>query len=257
MGRYIREVRLEQPIDVVSTVMDDYVYHEHFSRTDWKDEMAFYVEDSYKKERYMKWSYADGLFHLEAWLKNSLGGETDLDGVGGGASRKEFRASIDRLIETLQRASGETIAGGHIGSDPLHHDSGHADNHDVWKADTAWQQGGGSQSPDRGQSAAAPQNRPMGTQNTQASYGSGSSSGRSVYNSGRDPEASAAMIFVVLALIFGGWIPLFGIIFTVMAWRKKEYSSNPTVIKVLCIFAIVFMVLGFVANLVLGVFRYL
>lgn len=254
MGRYIREVRLKQPIDVVSMMMDDYVYHEHFTRTDWNDEMAFYVEDSHKRERYMKWSYLDGLFHMEAWLKNPLGGEMDLDGVVGSDSRKEFRASIDRLIETLQRTDGEAIAGGHIGSDPLHHDSGHVDNHDVWNADTAWQQGGGRQPADRGQSAAAPQNRPAGTQNVEVPrvYTSGGSSGRSVYKSGRDPESTQAMLYAVLALIFGGWIPILGIIFTVAAWRKQEYCSNPTTVKVLCILSVVVMVSSFVIQFLLG-----
>lgn len=274
MGRYIREVRLEQPIDVVSILMDDYVYHEHFSRTDWKDEMVFYVEDSYKKERYMKWSYGDGLFRIEAWLKNSLGGETDLDGVGGGPSRKEFRASIDGLIETLQRTPGESVAGGHIGSDPLHHDSGPVNNHDVWKADTDWQQGGGRQPLERGQSAAAPGSRPEGTRKAEASQGSiskgntslgnkpsgntfpGSTtsapSGRSVYRSGRDPEESRATIYAVLALLFGGWMPILGIVFIVMAWRKMDYSSNPATVKALCIIATVLIVLGIVMNFMWG-----
>lgn len=278
MGRYIREVRLEQPIDVVSILMDDYIYHEHFSRTDWKDEMVFYTEDSHGKERYMKWSYGNGLFRIEAWLKNSLGGETDLDGVGGGDSRKEFRASIDGLIETLQRKTGDSVAGGHIGSDPIHHDSGHAANHDVWKADTAWQQGGERQQPNGGQ-AAAPGNRPEGTRKAEASQGNtfpgnnslgnkpsgntfpgsttSASSGRSVYRSGRDPEGAQATIFAVLALMFGGWMPILGIVFTVIAWRKMDYSSNPTTVKVLCIIAIVMIVLGFMLSFINGFLGFL
>lgn len=263
MGRYIREVRLEQPIDVVSILMDDYIYHEHFSRTDWKDEMVFYTEDSHGKERYMKWSYGNGLFRIEAWLKNSLGGETDLDGVGGGDSRKEFRASIDGLIETLQRKTGDSVAGGHIGSDPIHHDSGHAANHDVWKADTAWQQGGERQQPNGGQ-AAAPGNRPEGTRKAEASQGNtfpgsttSASSGRSVYRSGRDPEGAQATIFAVLALMFGGWMPILGIVFTVIAWRKMDYSSNSTTVKVLCIIAIVMIVLGFMLSFINGFLGFL
>lgn len=259
MGRYIREVRLKQPIDAVSMIMDDYVYHEHFSRTDWNDEMAYYVEDSHKKERYMKWSYVDGLFHMEAWLKSPMGGEMDLDGVVGGDSRKEFRAGIDRLIETLQKTAGETIAGGHIGSDPLHHDSGPVDNHEVWTADTTWQQGGGHQPADRGQSAAAPQNRPVGTQNAELPRvnTSGSPSGRSVYKSGRDPEATQAMLCAVLALIFGGWMPIMGIIFAVVAWKKRDYCPNPTVVKVLCILSVVVAVLGFLIPFLFGYYGFL
>ena len=64
MGRYIKDIRLEQPIDVVSMVMDDFIYHNHFSRTDWNGEMVFFLKDRHNKERYLKWVYVDGQFHV-------------------------------------------------------------------------------------------------------------------------------------------------------------------------------------------------
>lgn len=42
MGRYVKDVQLDKPIDVVSMVMDDFVYHNQFSRTDWNGEMVYY-----------------------------------------------------------------------------------------------------------------------------------------------------------------------------------------------------------------------
>lgn len=275
MGRYIKDVQLEQPIDVVSMVMDDFIYHNHFSRTDWNGEMVFYLKDRHKKERYMKWVYVDGRFHVEAWLKNSFGGETDLDGVGGGASRREFRASIDGLIETLKKTAAGSLAGGHIGSDPLHHDSGHVDNHDVWKADTSWQQNAGQPTGQYSQQSAgqqAGQNRQQGSgqwsgQNRQ--QGSGQPTGQysrqsagqqtgsyrqqsagqyrqPTGNAGRPaqgPEANVSLIFAILALMFCWAMPIIGIVFIVLARRKLEYSSNPGLVKVLCILAVVGMVL--------------
>ncbi|MDE5588661.1 MAG: hypothetical protein K2J60_05920 [Acetatifactor sp.] len=271
MGRYIKDIRLEQPIDVVSMVMDDFIYHNHFTRTDWNGEMVFYLKDSHKKERYLKWVYVDGQFHVEAWLKNAMGGETDLDGVGGGASRKEFRASIDGLIETLKKTAAGSLAGGHIGSDPLHHDSGYVDNHDAWKQDTRWQQGsaGQTKSPGQqggqvsgaGQQGAQNRTQAAGQQSTGQSQGrvpqptgqwkSGQSQGgasRPVQNGGNrqgtvvDPEANRSTIFAVLAILFG-WSPILCIVFIIMARRKLDYSSNPKLVKVLCIIAVVEMIL--------------
>lgn len=139
MGRYIKDIELNQPIDVVSMVMDDYVYHERFGRTDWNGEMVYSMKDRHGRERYMKWHYTGGVFHVEAWLKGAFGGEMDLDGVGGGASRKEYHRSIEQLLKTLQLHHGGQLSGGHVGSDPLHHSEDHKKDHTQWKKDTNWQ----------------------------------------------------------------------------------------------------------------------
>lgn len=255
MGRYIRDVQLEQPIDVVSMVMEDFIYHNRFSRTDWNGEMVFYLKDSHKKERYMKWVYVDGQFHVEAWLKNSMGGETDLDGIGGGASRKEFRASIDGLIETLRKTAAGTLAGGHIGSDPLHHDSGYVNNHDVWKQDTRWQQGNAGQQGVQGGAGQQGRPAPQGGAGQQGVQGGAGRSGNAGNQSGRgtasDPQANHSVIFAVLALMFGWAMPIFGVIFIVLARKKLEYSSNPRLVNSLCVAAAVVMALGIMGNVAL------
>lgn len=230
MGRYIRDIRLEQPIDVVSMVMDDFIYHNRFLRTDWNGEMVFSLKDRHGKDRYMKWHYVDGQFHVEAWLKNSFGGEVDLKGAG--AARREFRTDIDRLIDTLRKTAASSLAGGHIGSDPLHHDGGHTDNHDRWKEDTRWQQGSAAQPTVAGNKA-----RPAQTAESARTTSS---------------EKNTAMIYAILALFLGGMLPILGIIFIVLAQKKAEYSSNPGAVKILCIFAVVTMVLGFIINLSIG-----
>lgn len=138
MGRYVKDLELNQPIDTVSMIMDDFFYHNHFYRTDWNGEMVFGLEDERHVKWYMKWHYAEGIFHVEAWLQNAFGGEMDLDGVGGGSSRKEYRKKVDALLDTLTRSGSfaGNLAGGHIGSDPLHHGEAEED-HAAWEADTA------------------------------------------------------------------------------------------------------------------------
>lgn len=269
MGRYSKDIQLEQPIDVVSMVMEDFIYHNRFSRTDWNGEMVYYLKDRHKRERYMKWVYVDGRFHVEAWLKNAMGGEMDLDGLGGGASRREFRAGIDGLIETLKKTAAGSLAGGHIGSDPLHHDSGHADNHTVWKEDTKWQQNSSAQPagdmrsddtrmlsgtyqtparPADRRSQNTPDVNPAGS-GTNAANTAGGNTARPF----RDPEANAALIFAILALMFGWSFPILGIIFLILARRKTDYSANPGAVKILCILAIVGIVLGFCFHFMIGI----
>lgn len=249
MGRYIRDIRLEQPIDVVSMVMDDFIYHNRFLRTDWNGEMVFSLKDRHGKDRYMKWYYVDGQFHVEAWLKNSFGGETDLK--GGGAARREFRTDIDRLIDTLKKTAAGSLAAGHVGSDPLHHDGRHTDNHDRWKEDTRWQQGSAAQPTVAGHKARPAQTASAGQKAARpaqaASVGQKAGSARTTPS-----ETSAAMIYAILALFLGGILPILGIIFIVLARKKAEYSSNPGAVKILCIIAIVMMVFGFIINLCIG-----
>lgn len=120
MARHIEDVTLNQPIDVVSMVMEDYVYHHHFSRSDWQGEPVYQATDSHGKDWYMNYHYANGVFHMEAWLKGPFGDEMDLSGIGGGKSRQEFRESIDNLLQKLRSHSGNAAAG-HIGQDPVQH----------------------------------------------------------------------------------------------------------------------------------------
>lgn len=248
MGRYIKDVQLDQPLDVVSLVMEDYVYHNRFSRTDWNGEMVFYRKDEHRRERYMKWTYAGGLFHVEAWLRNPLGGEMDLDGVGGGASRKEFRQSMDRLIETLKNQSPSGLAGGHVGADPLHHSPDYEAEHKAWQ-NQGESRGPGQQSPQsraQGQNQAWEQSR---NGNAQTGAFSGEGHSRKYGSSG-----TSAVICAMAGLIFAGVLPIVGIILGIVGMKKcDEAGANlPRAIKFLCIFVIgisgLWMVGGFLLS---------
>ncbi|MGN0401182.1 MAG: hypothetical protein ACI4HQ_02825 [Acetatifactor sp.] len=212
MGRFVKEVQLDKSLDIVSIVMEDYFYHNSFTRSYWNDEMVYCYKDSYGKERYMKWSYTCGLFHLEAWLKNSFGGEMDLNGVGGGASRKEYLESIERLLVTLQQGDTD-YANGHMNSDPIHHEDNPGDNHKTWKKDTSWQ------------------NPFFGEKNS-------------------DAEENNSYVIAFLAMGIGLFSPLIGIILSVIALNKGKGTENYRKIKMVAIMAILLaLIVAFIGNI--------
>ena len=233
MGRYIKDAQLDQPLDVVSLVMEDYIYHERFSRTDWNGEMVFYRKDGHGRERYMKWSYAGGLFHVEAWLKNPLGGEMDLDGVGGGASRREFRESMDRLLRTLKDQSSSNLAGGHVGADPLHHSSNYEAEH------RAWQDQNRNQSMNQGRG-------PNGSQGQSGQQPQRLNTNRS--------SLRTAVFFAIAGILFAGFIPLAGIIFGIWGLKKSGDCDESTAraVKGVCIVVIAISIIRWIISFVLG-----
>lgn len=118
MGRYIQDVGIDKPFDVVSLTMEDYLYHHHFIRTDWEGEPV-YCSKTGGRECYLDWTYSCGILHIEAWIKNVFGNETDLDGVG--KEKAAYKNSLTELIEGLRSHSGDPMETGYIGHDPLHH----------------------------------------------------------------------------------------------------------------------------------------
>lgn len=183
MARYISEVTLNKPIDVVSMVMEDYTYHEKYRRADWNGEMVFMKEEAYGGNRYLLWYYAAGVLHIEAWKKGALGGE-----AGPGPA---VISELNGLIYRIRKQDEGKIAGGHIGSDPLHHDSNHQSNHETLRQDTAWQ---------GNQSAARP--------TTQNAAGNG------------QEAMGSAFVLLVLAFCTMGPLPILSIIFAVAAKKK-------------------------------------
>ncbi len=119
MARYIVDRALNQPIDVISMGMEDYLYHNRFTRTDWNGEPVYCSRDDHGKEKYLVWSYASGILHLEAWVKGLFGGESGLNG-----SARAYGESLERLLERLQQHSGNMGSVGYIGQDPFLHEQG-------------------------------------------------------------------------------------------------------------------------------------
>lgn len=104
VARYTQDVVLNKPDDFVYFMMNDYLQKNGFSMSDWKGEPAYRAgDDFFEGYKYMKWSYANGVFHLEAWLKGTFGGEMGLDGFVGYMMKKPFKDNLTQLISLLQQ----------------------------------------------------------------------------------------------------------------------------------------------------------
>lgn len=99
MARYIREETLNQPLDVVSEIMENYIYRNRYFRTDWQGEPVYLSAEGREEERYFKWYYTNGVIHIEAWMKGKFGKEADLNG---GGKKQAYRENIEQLIRTLK-----------------------------------------------------------------------------------------------------------------------------------------------------------
>lgn len=105
MARYMQDIPLNQPMDVVSDIMENFIYRNRYFRTDWNGEPVYLSTDSAEGgHRYFKWSYVNGVVHIEAWMKGTFGGEDDLNG---GGKKKAYRDSLEQLIMKLQNPPGD------------------------------------------------------------------------------------------------------------------------------------------------------
>lgn len=238
MARYIEDKEINQPLDVVSMVMEDYIYHNRFTRTDWQGEPVYRCTDAEGKERYLKWSYTNGIFHIEAWMKGPFGDEMDLSGIGGGKSRKEYRESIEKLIQDLRNHSGNTTAGGYVGDPLVHHEdafSGHTQQPAYQQ--TVPQQPAYQQTAPGQASQSAPQQpvyqRPIFQNSTDIGRNSSALPGQ-------------GLVLGIIAIIFSFIFPIVGIFMAVIGLQKSRIVTTDAAMagkakaaKVCCIIAIV------------------
>ena len=104
MARFVQDLALNKPDDFVYFIMNDYLQKNGFVMSDWKGEPAYKAGDGVMEGyKYLKWSYGNGMFHLEAWLRGSFGGEMDLDGFVGCLMKKSYKANIMELLSVLQQ----------------------------------------------------------------------------------------------------------------------------------------------------------
>jgi len=120
MGTYKKEIKLGQPIDVVSMVMEDYLFHNRFRRSDWEGEMVFASGDGEPGTKYLKWNYVGGVLHLEAWVKGYGDRALGLSGFMYSGARSSFQASLSKLERDIKTHCTH-VAAGHVGADPLQH----------------------------------------------------------------------------------------------------------------------------------------
>lgn len=104
MARFVKDVVLNQPDDFVHFMMNDYLQKNGFSMSDWKGEPAYRAGDPMMEGyKFVKWNYINGVFHLEAWMKGTFGGEWNLEGFVGTLQKKPFKESLEQLCVALQQ----------------------------------------------------------------------------------------------------------------------------------------------------------
>lgn len=104
MARSVKDLVLNKPDDFVAFVVNDYLQKNKFEMSDWNGESAYRAGDGMVEGfKYLKWSYSGGVFHLEAWLKGTAGGEWDLDGMVGALMKKPYKKSLEQLLDVLQQ----------------------------------------------------------------------------------------------------------------------------------------------------------
>lgn len=102
MARYIQNIELNKPDDFVIFMMNDFIQKHGFTVSDWKGEPAYRAGDfMFEGYKYLKWSYVNGIFHLEAWIRGTFGGEWDLEGFVGCAQKGPYKALLNQLIAAL------------------------------------------------------------------------------------------------------------------------------------------------------------
>lgn len=104
MARYEKDLVLSKPAEFVEFIVNDYLQKNQFVVADWKGEAAYRTGDAVLEGyKYLKWSYQNGVFHLEAWLKGSFGKEMGLDGFWGFGIKKPYKESLEQLQNALQQ----------------------------------------------------------------------------------------------------------------------------------------------------------
>lgn len=259
MARYIEDAGVNQPIDVVSMLMEDYIYHHRFMRTDWNGEPVFCCRDAHGKEWYLVWSYASGILHLEAWIKGAFGNEANLSGGSG----KEYRKSLDELLKKLREHSGNTSNIGHIGEDPFIHKEAEAVKpvqpmpQQPKPVQPMPQQPAYQQFPPAQGMPYRPQGTSYGTTgapyNPQGSpYGpQGNPYGvpGNPFGQPEDSVVAAAMIMGIIGIVLSFVMPLFGLILGLIGKSRSRMSDTTAgkgrTANILCTIAIILSVMGF------------
>lgn len=107
MGRYIRDVQLNQPEDFVFFMMNDFLTKHGFAQQEFKGEMVYRSGGGMiEMPKFIKFFYQNGFFHLEAWTRmlwmpGVYGNENALNGFFGCLPKKLFKDDLEELIRLL------------------------------------------------------------------------------------------------------------------------------------------------------------
>lgn len=225
MARYVRDIVLNKPDDFVQFIMNDYLQKNQFAMSDWKGEPAYRAGDAMVEGfKYLKWSYNNGVFHLEAWLKGTAGGEWDLEGFVGTLQKKPYKDSLEQLFATLQQ--------------PLPNEQ---------------QMQGGPQNMNQQGMGPGPQG-PQGPQN-----GGPQPTAIPVQTVDNTGAATMALVFGILSVILALVLPFGGIILSVLGFTRARLGSGSSKAgmakagKILCIIGLVVAVVNWGLGILLVV----
>lgn len=198
MSRYINDILLNKPADFVAFMMNDYLQKNGFSIADYKGTPVYRAGDPMLEGyKYIIWGYNGSMLHVEAWLRGPFGGEMDMTGFVAALQKKPFKESLEQLFYLMNQ--------------PL-------------PAEQSYNQAGAAS---YNQPGAAPYSQPAGAPGAApyaqpGSYPAGAPIPvQTVDNSG---PAIWALVFGVLAVITGFFIPLLGILFGVLGVNRARLS---------------------------------
>lgn len=107
MARYVKDLVLNKPEKLVTFIMTDYLQKNQFVVAEWKGEPAYRAGALIEGNKYLKWSYENGILHLEAWMKSIFGQEMGLTGFWGVLQKKPYREGLEQLFHVLEQAVPE------------------------------------------------------------------------------------------------------------------------------------------------------
>lgn len=102
MARWTKDEVLNQPADFVQFLMEDFLNKNGFKKKIHKGEEVWQEGDGFlTMARFIRYEYAGGSFHLEAWIGKRR--ENPLKGFVAAMPKKMFRESLEELIRLLHQ----------------------------------------------------------------------------------------------------------------------------------------------------------
>ena len=102
MARYVNEIVLNKPDDFVHYIMNDYITKCGFKPKTKKGEQILQDGSGFlTAPRFLKYSYFNGVLHIEAWLNSGFGGEMNLEGTYVFAIKKAYKDELNEIINLL------------------------------------------------------------------------------------------------------------------------------------------------------------
>lgn len=216
MARYIREVELNQPEDFVQFIMTDFLSKHGFTLVEFKGEQVYRAGGGLiEMPKFLVWGYHGGVFHVEAWTRNCW-----LPGVYG--KENAMTGYMGCVPKSAYKSDIEQLIG--LLFQPLNQGN----------------PGGVGMQAAPGETAANPVANPGGP----------------VYVRGTDMSkyASMALVFSLVGLGFGFFVPLVGVVFGALGitygskGRNSAKRGMATVAFVIGIIAVVVSIIIWIMN---------